>query len=103
VADYFPLVSQAVARLTKNDSESRRALYGRARLALVEQLREITPPLSDTQLLREQIDLENAIRKVESQHAAPSNVNPGIVAPNVKAGTVTPIAPMPKLFPKSAE
>ena len=94
MADYFETVSLAVARLAKNDSENRQALYGRARAALVEQLREITPPLSDTQLINEQIDLEKAIRKVESQHAAASNA---------KAGTVTPIAPMPKLFPKSTE
>jgi len=94
MADYFQTVSLAIARLAKNDSESRQALYGRARVALVEQLREINPPLSDTQLISEQIDLETAIRKVESQHAAASTV---------RAGTVTPIEPMPKLFPKATE
>jgi len=95
MADYFQTVSLAVARLAKNDSENRQALYGRARVALVEQLCEITPRLSDTQLINEQIDLEKAIRKVESQHAD---------ATDVKAGTaVTPIAPMPKLFPKSTD
>jgi len=94
MADYFQTVALAVARLAKNGSENRQALYGRARAALVEQLREITPPLSDTQLINEQIDLEKAIRKVESQHTAASDA---------KARTVTPIAPMPKLFPRSTE
>ena len=94
MADYFQIVSAAVARLVKNDSENRAALYGRARVALVEQLREMAPPLSDTRLIHEQMELEKAIRKIESQHSAASKV---------KAGTVTPIAPMPKLFPKATD
>jgi hypothetical protein len=40
------------------------------------------------------MDLEKAIRKVELQYAGVSDV---------KAATVTPIAPMPKLFPKTTE
>jgi hypothetical protein len=60
-------------------------------LALVEQLREITPALSEMQIVREQADLEIAIRKVEAQHASAQTENRG----------VTPIAPLPKLFPKS--
>ena len=95
MADYFPMISRAVARLAKNTSENRQALYGRARVALLEQLRAITPPLSNTQLMHEQADLENAIRRVESQHAP-------ALAPTVPSG-VTPIAPLPKLFPKGTD
>ena len=65
MADYFPMISCAVARLAKNTSENRQALYGRARVAPLEQLRAITLPLSNTQLIHEQTDLENAIREVE--------------------------------------
>ena len=43
MADYFQLISLAVASLAKNSSENRQALYGRGRVALVEQLRQITP------------------------------------------------------------
>jgi hypothetical protein len=94
MADYFPLISRAVAGLAKNESENRRALYDRARVALVAQLREITPALSDLDIIREQADLEKAIRRVESLHAAQSKA---------KVGTVTPIAPMPRLFPHSTD
>jgi hypothetical protein len=84
MADYFPLISQAVAGLVHNDLENRQALYGRAHVALVEQLREITPALSEMQIVREQADLEIAIRKVEAQRAT---------APTVKI-EITPIAPL---------
>ena len=93
MADYFPMILQAVARLESKDSENRHALYGRARVALVEQLREIKPALNDVELIREQIELENAIQMVESQYAP---------APTAKNG-VTPIAPLPKLFPKATD
>ena len=66
MADYFPLILQAVAGLENNDPENRQALYGRA----VEQLREITPPLSDMELIREQIELENAIKMVDAGYSA---------------------------------
>jgi hypothetical protein len=90
MADYFQLISLAVASLAKNSSENRQALYGRGRVALVEQLRQITPSLTNAQLIHEQADLENAIRRVELQHLS---------APTAQSG-VQPIVPMPKLFPK---
>ena len=39
MADYYPLISRAVAGLEKNNGENRRALYERARAALLAQLR----------------------------------------------------------------
>jgi len=45
MADYYPLISRAVAALEKNNGENRRALYDRARAALLAQLRGVTPPL----------------------------------------------------------
>jgi hypothetical protein len=98
MADYFPLILQAVAGLENNDPENRRALYGRARVALVEQLREITPPLSDMELIREQIELENAIKMVDAGYS------PRPAAPKGGAKVADEqIAPMPKLFPKSTD
>ena len=38
MADYYPLIARAVAGLDKNTGENRRALYERARAALVAQL-----------------------------------------------------------------
>ena len=39
MADYLPLIARAVETLEKNSGENRRALYERARTALVAQLR----------------------------------------------------------------
>jgi hypothetical protein len=97
MSDYLSEILRVVAGLRPNTSENRQACYDRARAALVTQLREITPPVGALEILREQIKLENAIRRVEagySQHV-----------PACKEGyaTVTPIAPMPKLFRRSME
>jgi len=67
MADYYPLISRAVAGLDKSTGEARRALYERARKALVDQLRAIDPPLSEADITRERLALEESIRKVETE------------------------------------
>ena len=70
MADYYPLVAKAVAGLEKNTGEGRRALYERARTALVAQLRGMNdPPLTEAEITRERLALEEAIRKVEAEAA----------------------------------
>ena len=69
MADYHPLIARAVAGLENNTGENRRALYERARTALVAQLRSITPALNESDITRERLALEDAIRKVESEAA----------------------------------
>jgi hypothetical protein len=65
MADYHPLIARAVAGLEKNTGENRRALYERARAALVNQLRGVDPPLEESDITRERLALEESIRKVE--------------------------------------
>jgi multidrug efflux pump subunit AcrA (membrane-fusion protein) len=68
MADYYPLVAKAIAGLERNTGEGRRVLYERARTALVQQLRGMSdPPLTETDITRERLALEEAIRKVEAQ------------------------------------
>src|SRR5262245_30582046 len=69
MADYYPLISRAVAALDKNSGENRRAIYERARTALLAQLRGVTPPLSESDITRERLALEESIRKVEAESA----------------------------------
>jgi len=101
MADYYPLISRAVAGLEKNTGEARRALYERARTALVAQLRGVTPALGESDITRERLALEEAIRKVEAEAARrartappspPSRPEPGAAPepPPVRPGAEPP-------------
>jgi hypothetical protein len=72
MADYYPLIARAVAGLDKNTGDARRTLYERARVALVAQLRGVTPALDESDVTRERLSLEEAIRKVEGESARQS-------------------------------
>jgi len=76
MADYYPLIAKAVAGLDKSTGEARRALYERARGALVTQLRGVVPALSESEITRERLALEEAIRKVEAEAARKSRFDP---------------------------
>ncbi|MFZ0846202.1 MAG: hypothetical protein WAM62_10450, partial [Pseudolabrys sp.] len=69
MADYYPLIARAVSGLDKNTGENRRALYERARSALVAQLRGVEPALDESDITRERLALEESIRKVEAEAA----------------------------------
>src|SRR4029079_3779347 len=70
MADYYPLIARAIAALDPNaPGESRRALYERARTALIAQLRSVQPPLSESEITRARRPREEAVRKVECEAA----------------------------------
>jgi len=69
MTDYHPLIARAVEGLDKSSGEARRALYERARTALVTQLRAVEPPLSESEITKERLAIEDAIRKVEADAA----------------------------------
>jgi hypothetical protein len=64
MADYYPLISEAIA--DKKTGESRREFYDRARATLVDRLRKADPPLSETFIEDERLALEDAISKAEA-------------------------------------
>lgn len=72
MADYFPVLSRAVAGLENNTAETRRTVYDRARAAITRQLRAIEPPLPEEDIAREQSQLEEAIRRIEANAASPA-------------------------------
>ncbi|MFD1704684.1 hypothetical protein ACFSCV_16885 [Methylopila henanensis] len=90
MADYFPVLSRAVAGLPANTGENRRAVYERARAAIIRQLRSIDPPLSEDDISRERMRLEEAIARVEEEHGG------GAAAP---APAAKPAEPAPKAPP----
>lgn len=69
MTDYYPPLQRAVEALASNTAEARRALYERARNALLKQLRGMDPALSESQITKERLLLEDAIRKVETETA----------------------------------
>src|SRR5580693_1374939 len=69
MTDYQPLIARAIEGLGKSTGEARRTLYERARSALVAQLRSVEPALSESEITRERLSLEEAIRKVEADAA----------------------------------
>src|SRR3954454_452893 len=100
MADYYPLVAKAIAGLERNTGEGRRALYERARSALVAQLRGMSdPPLTEAEITRERLALEEAIRKVEAEAARRPRDNPRAEpSPKPDRGSEpqTPDAPSPR-------
>jgi hypothetical protein len=74
MTDYYPLIARAVAGLEKNTGDQRRALYERARTALVAQLRGLDPPLTESEITRERLALEESIRKVEAEAARKARI-----------------------------
>jgi len=84
MADYYPLISRAVGGLDNNTGENRRALYERARGALLQQLRGATPALNEEQIGRERQALEEAIRKVEGEAAQSEKTAAGPTQPSLR-------------------
>ena len=77
MADYTPLIQRAIDGLENNTGENRRVLYERARVALTSQLRGMEPPLEETEITRERLALEEAIRNVEAEAAKRSREHNG--------------------------
>lgn len=75
MTDYYPVIARRIAGLKDNTAESRRALYQRVQNVLVEQLRELDPPLEEPEILRERLSLEDAVRRFEAD-AERSAVDP---------------------------
>jgi hypothetical protein len=72
MADYYSLLSRAIANLPQSSpAAARRAIYDRARKALVAQLRSLKPQLPESDIAREERALEAAVARLESEFGSP--------------------------------
>ena len=65
--NYYSVIARAVSGLRSNTDEARCAIYERARTALEERLRTLDPPMPETELAEQKLELEVAIIRVELQ------------------------------------
>lgn len=83
MADFYPILARAVAGLTDTSPQARRAIYERARAALLTQLRSLDPPLGEAEIMRERLSLDEAMARIEAEHGnapAPPPPLPDLVA-----------------------
>src|SRR5450432_221311 len=99
MADYYSLLAKAVANLpNKSMPSARRAIYERARKALIGQLRTLEPALAEADVKREETALDAAIQRLETQFvgALPAEAKPsGETSAKPAAPVVTPPPPAP--------
>jgi len=100
MTDYQPLIARAVDGLEKSTGEARRGLYERARGALVTQLRAVEPALSESEITKERLALEEAIRKVEADAARKSRTTPREPLPRALRPAPQKQAPPPEKEPQ---
>jgi len=67
MADYYPVLVRAIARLDNSNAQAREALYEHARAIVEAELRQQVPQKSAREIVREQAALEAAIRRVETE------------------------------------
>ena len=100
MADYYPLIARAIAALDPGaPGEARRALYERARTALIAQLRGVQPALSEAEITRERLALEDAVRRVEADAVRRAAAHQADAAPDTAPPPAAPAPSAPSRAP----
>lgn len=71
MADYYPLLARALDALPDRSPALRRAVYDRARNALIAQLRSLDPPVPEADIDLERQALDTAIGRLEAEYESP--------------------------------
>jgi hypothetical protein len=99
MADYKELIRKAIQALPENNGAARRAVYEKARAALVGQLRGLNPPLAARDITQHRLQLEDCIRQVEQEASeaviAGLKQNEDLLVPNAPPRPM-PLAPRPQ-------
>src|SRR6266536_1970067 len=67
MTDYYQVIANGIAGLKESSPDSRRELYWLARTELEVQLCGLDPLLTESEILRERLALNEAIRKIEAE------------------------------------
>jgi hypothetical protein len=93
MADYYSVISRAVAALETNTFDDRRVIYNHARAALSEQLGK--RPFNKKDFDRERLILEDAISRVEIEATTKRNTTEAPSAPVQPSDIApTPMSPL---------
>lgn len=105
MADFHTVLKRAVSALPDKSGPNRRAVYDKARKALLKQLQSLDPPLPAQEVTQQRLALEDAIRKLEAEIArAGRSPAPGApISSNTPAAARTAApAPPPRPAPPVA-
>ncbi len=100
MADYYPLLAKAVGGLQQSTPDARRAIYERARKALIGQLRAMNPPVPEPDIQRENQALDDAIARIEDGLAPAAQLE--AVPPPPPEPTAPPPEPLPAARPETS-
>ncbi|WP_421724710.1 hypothetical protein [Bauldia sp.] len=95
MAEYYTVLKRAVAGADPSVPDARRAVYDKARNALIGQLKAVDPPLTTAEISRQRLELEEAIRRVERETMAGIGAAPPQHAAPAGAATPPPEPPPP--------
>ena len=95
MADYYPLLARALDALPDRTPTLRKAVYDRARSALIGQLRNLDPPVPDADIELERKALDAAIARLEAGYGTAAPVPPP-AEPKPPAGIEKPPAGIEK-------
>src|SRR6185312_2744504 len=100
MAEYYPLLAKAVAGIPNSTPEMRRAVYDRARKALLAQLTNLNPPIPESDIARETESLDAAVERLEAELAnSESKAAASAPAPEKPADEPATKAPAAKVIP----
>jgi hypothetical protein len=98
MTDYYSVIARAVSQLAMDTPEARQELYQRARKIVDAELHSREPRVPASEILRQELALEDAIRRVEAKSASLSPrpvkarprqseklaINPAVASPKAK-------------------
>lgn len=99
MADFHPILARAIAGLTDKSPEARKAVYDRARAALLTQLRSLDPPLSEADITRERLSLDEAVSRIEAEITLADALEPSFPPETAAERALPPRAPAPPSRP----